>query len=90
MDTKHIITAEEFKKEDNKRHFMTVGMLREKIKDLPDDMPVMYQRIEDMYFDVGGWKTVELTWDFHEMSEYIPAWCAYKHDEDFFVIDAHY
>lgn len=89
MDTKHIITAEELHN-DKKRYVMTVGQLREKMKDLPDDMPVLYQRIEDMYFETGGWKAVDLEWDFHETSEYIPAWTAYKHKEGFLCIDAHY
>jgi len=88
METKHLITPDEYR--DNPRpHCLTVGELKKKLENLPDDMPVLYQRIEDQYFQ-AGWKAVELEWDYHEMSEYIPAFCAYKHKEGFFVIDAHY
>lgn len=88
METKHLISAEEYR-ENPRSHYLTVGQLKERIKDLPDDMPVLYQRIEDQYF-AHGWKAIELEWDYHEMSEYIPAWCAYKHKEGFLCIDAHY
>lgn len=43
--------------------YLSVGDLKELIKDLPDNMPVAYQRIEDMYFEKYGWKTMELRWD---------------------------
>lgn len=89
METKHLITPEEFR-ENPRMHVLTVGDLKKRLENLPDDMPVMYQRIEDMYFETGGWKAVEMEWDYHEVSEYIPAWHAYKHKEGFFVIDAHY
>lgn len=36
---------------------LTVGRLREAIKDLPDDAPVYYERIEDVYFEKHGWTT---------------------------------
>jgi hypothetical protein len=36
---------------------LTVGLLREAMKDLPDDAPVYYERIEDVYFEKHGWTT---------------------------------
>jgi len=79
----------------NKQIILTVGQLKERLKDVPDDTPVFYQRIEDVYFEKHGWKTEKLVWDFYAMeyiySEYIPAFSCYKHtDEDVFVINAHY
>ena len=69
----------------------TVGTLKEKLKGLPDDMPVMYQRIEDVYFEKHNWTSVEMRWEGAETTEYIPVFTARKHwDNDVFVIDAHY
>lgn len=39
---------------------LTVGALRKAIDDLPDEMPVFYERIDDQYFDNHGWTTTEL------------------------------
>ena len=69
--------------------------LKEIIKDLPDDMPVFYQRIEDFYFTENHWTTITTLWysyGHHRfMSEYIPAFDAYKApEEDIFIINAHY
>ena len=80
---------------------LTVGQLRESIKDIPDDTPVYYQRIEDKYFENHGWETDKLVWNYSKAlgyiySEYIPAFSAYLHslnfrsNEDVFVINAHY
>lgn len=40
-------------------HHLTVGRLLEFIKEnnIPDDAPVMMQRIEDYYFEKGNWET---------------------------------
>jgi hypothetical protein len=60
---------------------LTVKRLREQIKDLPDDTPVMYQRIEDVYFQEHNWKTVALPWEpwqeGAETSDFIGAFSAY-------------
>lgn len=74
--------------------YLTIKDLKERIKDLPDDMPVYYQRIEDQYFE-HGWTTKTLLWERtkfgDEHSEYISAFSAYKHPDDYiFVINAHY
>ncbi len=77
---------------------LTVGDLKELIKDLPDNMPVAYQRIEDMYFEENGWTTNKLRWDYpiftgeydkdgkkiyvENLSEYITAFSAYKHPDE--------
>lgn len=49
-------------------HHLTVKALREMLSGLPENMPVMYQRIEDVYFEKHNWKTVPLTWEAHEAS----------------------
>ena len=86
--------------------YLSIGDLKELIKDLPDEMPVAYQRIEDVYFEKHHWKAEKLTFDYPvlvgwdefdnkiyepNLSEYITAFSAYKHnDKDIFVINAHY
>lgn len=42
---------------------LTVGKLKEAIKDLPDDMPVAYQRIEDIYFNKHSWTVLAGIWE---------------------------
>jgi hypothetical protein len=73
---------------------MTVGDLREVIKGLPDHTPVLYQRIEDVYFKKrDGWQTIKLPWDNDSTSEYMRAWCAFKtkyKGRKILGIDAHY
>lgn len=36
---------------------LTVGALRARLASLPDNMPVFYERIADVYFNDHGWKT---------------------------------
>ena len=80
--------------------YFTIKELKERIKDLPDDMPVYIQRIEDHYFENNGWSTKEFVfeqWPGREpdMSDYILAWSGNKtwnkdKTEYAFVIEAHY
>lgn len=75
-------------------HVLTVAELREKIAALPENMPVMYQRIEDVYFEKHGWKAIPLTWDDQDLSDYIPAFGAYVTSDDdgnrVLCVHAHY
>ena len=74
--------------------YMTVGELRERISELPSDMPVYYQRIEDVYFEKHGWDKAALKLYFEKpdcKSDYVKVFSAYKHpDKDVFVLNAHY
>jgi hypothetical protein len=77
--------------------YLTVKDLKEKIKDLPDETPVYYQRIEDVYFEKHGWdkSALSLLWeefgDEKIFNDYIRAFSCYKHpDKEVFVINAHY
>lgn len=72
--------------------YLTVGRLREAIKDLPDDAPVLYERIEDVYFDKHGWKAELKPGEFPEYpSQYIRAFTSVKYKEDdALYITAHY
>jgi hypothetical protein len=39
---------------------LTVGELKKRLAEVPDDVRVYYQRIEDSYFDRGGdWTTID-------------------------------
>ena len=65
---------------------MTVRELKEKLENVPDDAVVYYQRIEDHYFETGGWETTEI-----DTSDYVKAFTAKCHeDSNAFVVNAHY
>ena len=71
--------------------YLTVGELRNALEGLPDGMPVYYERIEDSYFDVNGWTTREMLFEYDSTAEYIRAFGSYHHKkEDVFVINANY
>lgn len=81
----------------NVRNF-TIKDLKDKIKDLPDDMPVLYERIQDEYFNDMGWTTISLRTDIQPTgagkyedihSEFIPVFTGYEID-DYFILTAHY
>lgn len=48
---------------------LTAGTLRKLLQqaDLPDDTPVYYQRIGDVYFKKHGWSVVRMPWDFEQL-----------------------
>jgi len=52
---------------------LTVKELKKRIENLPDDMPVCYQRIEDVYFSEHHWRTTIGNYRHEADSEYIPA-----------------
>lgn len=74
---------------------LTIGDLRDKIAQIPEelnDMPVHYQRIEDIYFTKHHWHAVKIDRpDYGDgiVCEYIRAWDA-DIMNGIFVIDAHY
>lgn len=72
--------------------FLTVGELRRAMRDLPDDAPVVYQRIEDTYFTQDGWQTVDRpSLDVPtQTTGYIRAYWAGSRGERVLFIDAHY
>lgn len=49
-------------------HCLTAGELVNKLKDLPENTPIVYQRIEDLYFEKNGWKTHPVRWETMLMS----------------------
>lgn len=70
---------------------LTVKELKNIIKDLPDDTKVYYQRIEDFYFEGGGWETESMQWEFGKTTECIRAFAAYYIKENnSLIIHAHY
>ena len=50
-----IITQEDLSRYE---HYLTVGKLREAIKDMPDDGLVLVQRVEDVYYEKHHWGLV--------------------------------
>jgi hypothetical protein len=73
-------------------HHLTVGQLREAMEGLPDEAPVFYQRIEDVYFADNGWRTVQRpSLDVPGQStDYIRAYWALTRGEKALFIEAHY
>jgi hypothetical protein len=77
-------------------HYLTVGRLKEAIKDLPDDGMVMYQRIEDVYFNNHHWNTSVIlkedeTFEALETyDQYVIAWCSLNYDNENLYLTAHY
>lgn len=49
-------------------HGMTAKDLREKIAALPDNVPILYERIEDKYFVEGNWSTKKAVSDVRKVS----------------------
>ena len=76
---------------DKWEYYLTVGELRKKLEGLPDDMPVYYQRIEDVFFKKHGWKPVEMMDQYHRQipDEFVRAFDAWS-QEGRFVLSAHY
>ena len=70
---------------------LTVGKLKEYIKNLPDDSKVFIERIEDFYFENNNWTTKSKdNWDGNK-SEWIDAFSVVKYDKDNnLYIGAHY
>ena len=75
-------------------NFLTVGQLKKKLEEYPDDALVVAQRVEDFYYEKNGWKTIKKPDYFLEgvISEYTPVWsvCHYKDDKDCLYLDLHY
>ena len=77
--------------------FLTIKDLKKAIKDLPDDMPIYYQRVHDVYFKKYGWSdnSKKLSFQYKtpddEPDEYVKVFSAYKHPDDYvFVLNAHF
>jgi len=60
--------------------WLTVGQLKailEKNAGIPDNTPVLYQRIEDTYFDTSidkGWRLTLLPWERHDWTQELEDW----------------
>ena len=74
--------------------YLTAKELKETLKDLPDDALILYQRIDDIYFDLHKWETESIRWEENELCEYRQAFSAYqrvdKKGEKGLIINAHY
>lgn len=56
MDKEKEYTKEELKELTTKHHYLTVGALKEAIADLDDNVLVIVERVQDSYYETGGWK----------------------------------
>jgi len=80
----------------NDFHYLTIGELKQVIKDMPDDGIVHYERIEDFYFTENNWNPITLNdymW-YGELREfqYVRAYEARTHkgDDKNIYLTAHY
>jgi hypothetical protein len=85
-------TAKEYYGRDG--HYLTVGRLKELLKDYPDDALVVSQRVEDVYYEEHGWQTIDkpdpVCLGFNQ--QYSPVWgaCFYEGDQNCLFLDLHY
>ncbi len=56
MKKKKDYTKEELKALPLKNHYLTVGRLKKAIADLDDNVPVIVERVQDSYYETGGWR----------------------------------
>lgn len=47
-------------------HTLSVGELKKSLEKVPDNTPVVYQVIENSYFEKSGWTKYPLQWDKHK------------------------
>ncbi|MHB1681106.1 MAG: hypothetical protein ACYCTB_11480, partial [bacterium] len=91
------IDRKNLKTYNDKEHCMTIGMLIEFIKlnpDLPSNTPVLYQRIEDVYFEKHNWTTEPFKYE-NGTHEYIKTFCIFRYTDkktkkESVLITAHY
>lgn len=72
--------------------FMTVGDLKKRLENVPDDVPVLYERLhDDLFENETGWAENSwwVKWD--GINQYVQAWDAgYQEEKRCFLITAHY
>lgn len=76
--------------------YLTVGKLKKYIEEnkLPDDALILYQRIEDFYFNKNGWsknsiKKSDPFWKGHP-DEYVVVWSYCRYKDKNLYLTAHY
>ena len=87
------MTSKQYKK--RHKDYLTVGQLKKRLEDYPDDALVVAQRIEDVYYDVhNGWETLKKPHNIYPElnNEYTAVWSpvSYGDDRDCFYLDLHY
>lgn len=71
----------------------TIGELKKRIQNLPDDMYVIYQRIDDFYFNDYKWDIIPIydSLFYPCYHEFISVFTGYvDKDKKFFCLTAHY
>ena len=86
------MTSKEFKKKH--KDYLTVGELKKQFVDYPDDALVVAQRVEDVYYEKHGWKTLKKRDNIIPgcKNEYSAVWSSvtYGDDKECFYLDLHY
>jgi hypothetical protein len=87
------MTSKQYK--ERHKDYLTVGQLKKRLEDYPDDALVVAQRVEDMYYDVlNGWETLKKPNNVYPEfnNEYTAVWSpvSYGDDKECFYLDLHY
>lgn len=61
-----LLSREDVQNGVNNFHFFTYGRLKEELAkhDIPDDTPILVERVEDVYFEKNGWDVMLIEGDF--------------------------
>lgn len=84
-------------------YYMTVGDLKKRLEDIPDTVKVVYQRIDDFYFNENHWEPIKIIdSEYSHREDYTPeddvqtvpvwdGWLAEGRDgKMYFFLTAHY
>ena len=87
------MTSKQYK--ERHKDYLTVGQLKKRLEDYPDDALVVAQRVEDMYYDVlNGWETLKKPNNVYPEfnNEYTAVWSpvSYRDVRECFYLDLHY
>ena len=67
---------------------LQVGALKKALEGIPDNAPVLYQRIEDQYFNTGGWKTLPFQWEnLHPVNDSKLQWLKDNPSPDYEIVE---
>ena len=85
------MTSKEFREQH--KDYLTVGELKKYLTDYPDDALVVAQRVEDVYYEKHGWKTLKKPDHLYpeHNNQYSAVWGMVSYDDkECCYLDLHY
>lgn len=85
------MTSKEFREQH--KDYLTVGELKKYLTDYPDDALVVAQRVEDVYYEKHGWKTLKKPDHLYpeHNNQYSAVWSMVSYDDkECCYLDLHY